>query len=256
MYLQANISKQCIVHTLEYINKCLSINSEEEFSQHVLSLTDIIPHQYAMCGLGKINGHIIHIKNIINVNFPEQWLNLYFKNNLFKYDPIVLNHSSPNAMIWSQVASTLNDEKSKLVFDHAQAFGLFEGVSYGIEDHKTKISSIFSLSGFSEKIPGHHIALFETIVPHLHQALFKLNQDDADIQDSHNKIVKSSILSHREKEILNWIMVGKSNWEISIILNISERTVKFHVSNILKKLDTVSRTHAVAIALNIGLITL
>lgn len=61
-------------------------------------------------------------------------------------------------------------------------------------------------------------------------------------------------LSNREKEILQWLMNGKSTWDISPILGISERTIKFHIDNIMKKLDAVNRTHAVAIALNTGLI--
>ena len=48
---------------------------------------------------------------------------------------------------------------------------------------------------------------------------------------------------------------GKTNWEISVILNISERTVKFHVQNIERKLNAVNKTHAVAIALDQNLLT-
>jgi PAS domain S-box-containing protein len=71
-------------------------------------------------------------------------------------------------------------------------------------------------------------------------------------------IIKSSSAGHslspREKETLGWIMQGKSTWDISTILKISERTVKFHVDNILKKLSAVNRTQAVAIALREKLI--
>jgi DNA-binding CsgD family transcriptional regulator len=57
-------------------------------------------------------------------------------------------------------------------------------------------------------------------------------------------------LSDREREILQWVAEGKSNWDVSAILNISERTVKFHVGSIMKKLNAVNRTHAVAIAMH------
>lgn len=61
-------------------------------------------------------------------------------------------------------------------------------------------------------------------------------------------------LSKREKETLRWLAEGKSNWEISAILKISERTVRFHINNIMRKLDAVNRTHAVAIALRDSII--
>ena len=56
-------------------------------------------------------------------------------------------------------------------------------------------------------------------------------------------------LSMREKEVLSWIMQGKSTWDISKILDIGEGTVKFHVDKAMRKLSAVNRTHAVAIAM-------
>ncbi len=63
------------------------------------------------------------------------------------------------------------------------------------------------------------------------------------------------VLSLREREVLHWLKKGKSSWDIAAILNISERTVYFHVNNIMQKLNAVSRTQAVAIALEKGLIS-
>jgi DNA-binding CsgD family transcriptional regulator len=60
-------------------------------------------------------------------------------------------------------------------------------------------------------------------------------------------------LSRREREVLTWLRHGKSNWEISRILAISERTVKFHVASIMRKLNAVTRTQAVALAMELGI---
>ena len=56
-------------------------------------------------------------------------------------------------------------------------------------------------------------------------------------------------LKSREKEVLNWVMQGKSTWDIGKIINLRESTVKFHIDKIMKKLHAVNRTHAVAIAM-------
>ncbi len=63
-------------------------------------------------------------------------------------------------------------------------------------------------------------------------------------------------LSKREREVLIWLTKGKSSWEVSVILNISERTVNFHVRNIMQKLNSVSRTQAVAVAIEKGIINM
>jgi two-component system, NarL family, response regulator len=61
-------------------------------------------------------------------------------------------------------------------------------------------------------------------------------------------------LSQRELEILRLLAVGKSNKEIGQALYISEYTVKNHMRSILKKLNAIGRTEAIAIASERGLI--
>jgi two-component system, NarL family, response regulator len=61
-------------------------------------------------------------------------------------------------------------------------------------------------------------------------------------------------LSPRELEVLEYMAEGKSNKEIGHSLYLSEHTVKNYVKTILRKLDAPSRTGAIAIALERGLI--
>ncbi|WP_430364196.1 response regulator transcription factor [Trinickia sp. NRRL B-1857] len=61
-------------------------------------------------------------------------------------------------------------------------------------------------------------------------------------------------LTDREFAVLDWLKEGKTNWEIGAILDISERTVKFHVANIREKLKASSRSHVVALAYSHNLV--
>ena len=61
-------------------------------------------------------------------------------------------------------------------------------------------------------------------------------------------------LSNRETEILRYLARGRSNKEIGQILYICEGTVKHHVKSILRKLDAIGRSEAMAIATRRGLI--
>ncbi len=64
------------------------------------------------------------------------------------------------------------------------------------------------------------------------------------ISDENSEQAKILCLTRREREILWYISKGSSNKEIAATLNITERTVKNHVSNIFKKLDVADRTQA------------
>jgi two-component system, NarL family, response regulator len=66
----------------------------------------------------------------------------------------------------------------------------------------------------------------------------------------------SGQLTPREKEVLSMLIEGKSNKEIGVSMNVSEATVKSHVSVLLMKLGASDRTQAVVIALQRGLLHL
>ncbi|MEH2468254.1 response regulator transcription factor [Nostoc sp.] len=68
--------------------------------------------------------------------------------------------------------------------------------------------------------------------------------------------IASSELSERELEVLQLITTGKSTQAISKALNITERTVNFHINHILSKLGVDDRTQAVVVALRRGIVNL
>lgn len=63
-------------------------------------------------------------------------------------------------------------------------------------------------------------------------------------------------LTHREQDVLEQIVRGKSNKEIGIELDISEATVKTHINNLLSKLGVTDRTQAATAAIQRGLVQL
>ena len=63
-------------------------------------------------------------------------------------------------------------------------------------------------------------------------------------------------LTNPETQILNYVAEGNSNKKIAQILNISEQTIKNHVSSILRKLNANDRAHAVVLAMRKGLISI
>ena len=54
-----------------------------------------------------------------------------------------------------------------------------------------------------------------------------------------------NIITKREKEIFQLLIDNKSTKEISSILDISEKTVRNHISNVMQKLDVINRSNAI-----------
>ena len=54
-----------------------------------------------------------------------------------------------------------------------------------------------------------------------------------------------NIITKREKEIFELLIENKSTKDISNILNISEKTVRTHISNVMQKLDVINRSNAI-----------
>ena len=60
-------------------------------------------------------------------------------------------------------------------------------------------------------------------------------------------------LTLREREVLQSVKLGSTSRDAAASLGISERTVKFHMANILRKLKAGNRAQAVAMAMEQGL---
>ena len=57
--------------------------------------------------------------------------------------------------------------------------------------------------------------------------------------------MNKNILTSREKEVFDLLICNKTTKEIAIILNISEKTVRTHISNVIQKLGVRGRASAV-----------
>jgi len=74
------------------------------------------------------------------------------------------------------------------------------------------------------------------------------------IEDKVVSTKSENLLSAREKQVISFVSKGLSNVEIARILLISSETVKFHIRNIVKKLEAKNRINAIEIAHELGIL--
>lgn len=90
--------------------------------------------------------------------------------------------------------------------------------------------------------------------PYLHSSIARILMKDVSSGDAQDS--SKEILSNRETDVLILIAQGLSNQDIAEKLTVSVATVRFHVTNILTKLQLENRTQAALYAVREGLIEL
>ncbi len=240
-------SKKELTNILDLIQASVTCRTESDLVNITVKIKELVCADHGVCGLGEVaSGELSRIIKIVNLDYPVEWLNLYAAEALFKKDPIIrYNFSSFRTHFWLEAMEKYKEEPYVDFMNKAGEFGLRHGVAGGVCSETHPTGSIFSFSNARNKFKEYHKEVLDILTPHLHQAMVRICGE---------KSAAVTELSQREKEVLKWMKEGKTNWEISMILNISERTVKFHVQNIEKKLNAVNKTHAIAIAMEIGVV--
>lgn len=242
------LSRQDAICLLELINQSLACAREEDFKALMEGLSAVLPYDSATCVFTKLGSEgIKEPYEVVNINYPDEWVELYVERKYHEVDPIIKeNFTRFSLQYWSDTYAR-NDTPGDFL-RLAEDFGLNEGYTHGARNLKYTEGSLFSFAGRTLEHNSRTEAVIKLIVPHLHQVIARIVE--------RRKLHRDVPLTEREREVLKWIGQGKSTWDISIILGISERTVKFHVRNIMQKLDVVSRAQAVAVAVEQGLIYL
>ncbi|WP_123053364.1 response regulator transcription factor [Clostridium sp. JN-1] len=121
---------------------------------------------------------------------------------------------------------------------------LFDGIKQGISGYILKDSEINYIIKSIKEAYNDKMMFDPSVTPKLIGAL----NNQHDIKPSEDKIF--DLLTKREIEILNLVIKGQSNCQISSNLFISEGTVKNYISSILKKLNLQRRTQLSALFIN------
>lgn len=147
-----------------------------------------------------------------------------------------------------EVLKTLKNNKSKvkvlILTVHNEIEYLMKAVDIGINGYILKDSESAELKKAIIAVANGENYIQPSLIPALNSKMIEKNRDKGKIES----------LTKRELEVLKLLAVGMYNKEVAEKLNISERTVKNHVSNIFKKLEVTDRTQAAVFAIRNNLI--
>ena len=164
------------------------------------------------------------------------------KMNVYNPDVLLLDINMPE-MNGIEVLKKMKDDNSQvkvlILTVHNEMDYLMKAVDIGVDGYILKDSESAELKKAIRAVRDGENYIQPSLIPTLNNQL--VNRDtDKD---------KISSLTNRELEVLIQVANGMFNKEIATNLNISERTVKNHISNIFKKIDVSDRTQAAVFAI-------
>jgi transcriptional regulator EpsA len=133
-----------------------------------------------------------------------------------------------------------------------ERLGATQLLVHGVHDADGRALTVFTFACRPGSVGSRQTYLAQLLAPALHAAWVRTQ-----LQRTPSAVEKASghgVLTVRELDILKWIYLGKSNFEIGAILKISPLTVKNHVQKILRKLNVVNRTQAIGKALELRIL--
>jgi DNA-binding CsgD family transcriptional regulator len=189
-------------------------------------------------------------KLVLIDGYPATWVDHYFEQTYQSIDPVLAYCSKHIVPIQWQDLKPVTQGLGKRMMDEAGDFGLKSGITMPVHSPRGEMG-ILSLTvnrsiNAALDVTESALPYVQIFAGYLHEAVrrvFGLIDDPEAPQ-----------LTSREQECLRWVADGKTSWEIAHMLNVSERTVNFHLNNVMQKLDVCSRQHAVGKAAFQGLI--
>lgn len=158
-----------------------------------------------------------------------------------------INMSDMNGIEVLEELKRVNDPLKVLMLTvHSEVEYLVKAIDIGADGYILKDSGSQELKQAINVIMEGESYIQPSLLPALNSRLINRDIDKE----------KLETLTKREMEILTQVAGGMFNKEIAINLNISERTVKNHISNIFKKIDVSDRTQAAVFAIRNNIVNL
>lgn len=171
------------------------------------------------------------------------------KLNNFEPDVLLLDINMPEKNgidVLKEMKEKGSSVKVLILTVHNELEYLMNAVDIGVDGYILKDSDFVELKRAINAVLEGDNYIQPSLIPALNNQLV-----NRDIEKD-----KIALLTSRELEVLAQVANGMFNKEIATNLNISERTVKNHISNIFKKIDVSDRTQAAVFAIKNNIIKL
>lgn len=228
----------------------LDANTEQDWQKMVFSFANDLGFDQTLYAVLKSKDEPIE-NAFLRSNYSKEWRTTYDNTNLGYVDPTVTHcMKSTIPLLWTPECFARPDQKN--MYEEATSYGLRSGIIFPIHGPNGEFGMMsFVSEQLSNPATRKDLMQFLPSLSIIRDYVFESSKKFI-ITPEEAKIT----LTPRENEVMKWTVAGKSSWEISMILNCSESTVNFHLSNIRQKFNVNTKQQAVIKGLKLGIIQL
>jgi len=211
--------------------------SETELFDAVAKVARELGFEYCAYGM-RMPLPLSNPKMLLLNNYSADWQERYTKLNYLAVDPTVAHGlTSVLPLVWSESLFQAN----RPFWEDAHTHGLKVGWAQSSYDAKG-VAGMLTLARSGQPLSTAELNENSFKMSWLAQAA---REGMTRLLAAKQSSVDSISLTSREVEVLRWTADGKTSSEVGEIMNISERTVNFHVNNSLEKLGAANKTAGV-----------
>lgn len=248
-------------HRLDDFFSCLSSScSPQQTWNETVSFQKSLGFDLVMYGYARGDPNNAGTEVVTRSNFPSAYQEIYRQEHYYRQDPVVkycITNLPPFLVgrdairLWPKNKQSLSAVQSHII-EEAAACGMTTGVAIPLRSPGRHPIAGISLSNAMRVTEFEHFMSEWGHLAHL-AALYAHTCMQMQLQQP-AKTSSDTGLTSRERECLLWTSRGLSSKEIGTQLNLSNKTVDFHIANAMHKLDAATRSQAVVQAVALGLL--
>lgn len=219
-----------------------SINSIDDFKQWTKDwLRPLFPHAALLSGLGQLHAGGVNLDYVVTVDYPIGHIEA-IRNRAGAIDTPILRR-------WLTLREPLLFDTQNPWLDTPenwrtsfQRHNLRNIAAHGVIDAERCLGTYHSFYRIPGQLGEHHLVMLRRLTPLLHEVLCRVI-GNLETQRKYTKAL--AVLTAREREVLHWLMLGKTNRQIARLAALSENTVKHHLTACFRKLPVENRVQLI-----------
>jgi DNA-binding CsgD family transcriptional regulator len=229
------LNNEEMLYILEYTTSLINIEFFHDFCTKLLELRELFDFEYVSLGELKLKNHWTIKLDFTNYEKLSDIKTIVIAEKEIRYVNVLKGFFEGAGLVyWSERPEFLSSILSK---ENIENLCGYTGSKLSSNNLSASLLAFFGHNQMNSDKTEKYLTY---LLPHLLATYERLSCKEE---------VGREELSERELDVLKWLKHGKTSWEVSKILEISENTVNFHIKNIKRKLNATNRQHAVAIAI-------